>query len=430
MPKLDRRLTDKLAREIPLPASTGTKTTEFINGKAATVEKSVQVFHWCRDTVGFGLRVSSKGDRSYVSERRIDGKTIRRTLGKAAGAGAISADAARKLMLTVSSELQTGVDRAVIKREERKTEKLESVTLTAALADYIKNKRRKNGLALKDRTKADYLDMVRPGGVGKRGKPFIDGVLFPLANKSIHKITAADIRAAYAPAEARSKRRADYAMQVLNACLNWHGVSVENSPLSKTTAGRDRIVMAASAGAPNPIKPERLGAWWAAAGGHAGDPGADGLRLMLLTGCRPGEVFRTKFEPGLLVQDVDLEGGRMTLPDTKNRHTHVVMLSTQAAEILRQHCAGKSAESNVFVAPDYRATLQAINETAGVTGITPHKLRHTFASVAEELVSGYALKRMINHTNTADVTGNNYVGKSENQLRVAWQTVADFIVNV
>ena len=74
-------------------------------------------------------------------------------------------------------------------------------------------------------------------------------------------------------------------------------------------------------------------------------------------------------------------------------------------------------------------TLDAINADAGVVGITPHKLRHTFASVAEELVSGYALKRMLNHTESSDVTGSNYVGKSENQLRVAWQTVADFIVS-
>jgi hypothetical protein len=35
---------------------------------------------------------------------------------------------------------------------------------------------------------------------------------------------------------------------------------------------------------------------------------------------------------------------------------------------------------------------------------------------------------MLNHTEAGDVTGNNYVGKSENQLRAAWQTVADFIV--
>jgi hypothetical protein len=56
-----------------------------------------------------------------------------------------------------------------------------------------------------------------------------------------------------------------------------------------------------------------------------------------------------------------------------------------------------------------------------------HGLRATFASVAEELVSGGALKRMLNHATGGDVTLGHYIGKSEAQLRAAWQTVADFI---
>jgi integrase len=59
--------------------------------------------------------------------------------------------------------------------------------------------------------------------------------------------------------------------------------------------------------------------------------------------------------------------------------------------------------------------------------ITPHDLRATFASVAEELVSAYTLKRMMNHAETGDVTGAHYIGKSEAQLRAGWQAVADFI---
>jgi len=43
------------------------------------------------------------------------------------------------------------------------------------------------------------------------------------------------------------------------------------------------------------------------------------------------------------------------------------------------------------------------------------------------LVSGGALKRMLNHAAGGDVTLGHYVGKSETQLRAAWQTVADFI---
>jgi len=428
MPKLDKRLTDSVARAIALPLPTGIKATEVIKGKTATVEKSVQVFYWCKDTPGFGLRVSSRGDRSYISERRVDGKSVRRTLGKAAGAGAISADAARKLMLTVSSELQTGVDRVEVKREAAKVEKQEGIILTTALTEYVKGKRRgKDGLALKERTKADYMAMVHAGGTAKDGKPFANGPLYDLADKQLVKITPDDMRRVYNAALKKSQRQATYAMQVLRAVLNWHGVKLEDSPLAKDTAGKDRIVLAPTKGNPTPIKPEQLGAWWQAASARSGEVIPDACRLILLTGCRPGEIFGSEFEPGLLVGNVDLIGGRMVLPDTKNREDHTVMLSTQALAVVAAHCAGKSAESKVFDVIDVRITLGQINDAAGVVGITPHKLRHTFASVAEELVSGYALKRMINHTDGADVTGNNYVGKSENQLRLAWQAVADFI---
>ena len=54
-------------------------------------------------------------------------------------------------------------------------------------------------------------------------------------------------------------------------------------------------------------------------------------------------------------------------------------------------------------------------------------MRATFASIAEELVSGGLLKRMMNHATGGDVTLGHYVGKSETQLRAGCQTVANFI---
>lgn len=410
MPKLTKKLTDTVARSVPLPA------------------QGYEI-HWCRDTPGLGLRVSATGDRAYVAERRVNGKTVRRTLGKAAGAKAISADTARSLQITISSELQSGVDRAEVKREQRQVEKEEATTLADAVKAYVKGKRRgKDGLPLKARTKADYEAMVAPGGTSKKGKPFADGPLYSLAAKSIYKITADDMRKVYAAAQARGERQASYAMQVLRAVLNWHGVTIEDSPLARTTAGKDRIILAPTSGKPTPIPPEKLGAWWRAAAARAGAPSADGCRFILLTGCRPGEVFGSEHEEGLLVGHVDLDGRRVTLQDTKNRRDHTIALSTQAAAIIATHCTGKKPKAKVFDVSDPGRMLEAINAEAEVEGITPHKLRHTFASVAEELVSGYALKRMLNHSDSGnDVTGAHYVGKSEAQLRRAWQTVADFI---
>jgi len=415
MPKLAERLSESRARTLRGPETAGEIKSTF-------------VVHWCAKTPGFGLRVTNNGDRAYISERRVDGKTVRRTLGKAVGAGAISIDAARKLQIIVSSELQQGTDRVEVKRDERKVEKQVGATLASSLAEYVEGKRRgKDGLALKDRTKSDYMLMIAKGGKTKVGKPYANGALYCLAEKSIYKISADDMRRVYAAAEAKSKRQATYSMQVLRAVLNWHGVVVDASPLAKGTAGKDRIILAATAGDPKPIPPEKLAAWWTAATAQAGHAGADGCRLILLTGCRPGEIFKTEFEPGLLVRDVDLEGRRMKLVNTKNRKDHLVILSKQAHAVLKLHSENKPPDANVFNVADPRKALDAINVVAGVAGITPHKLRHTFASVAEELVSGYALKRMMNHTDAGDVTGTNYVGKSETQLRTAWQTVADFI---
>ena len=387
MPKLDKRLTDTAALKLPLP-------------------KTGIDYHWCSDTPGFGVRVSATGDRAYIFERRVEGKTVRRTLGKAAGAKAISASAARDLKIKISGELQNGVDRVEVKREAAKVEKQVGVTFATALAEYVKGKRRgKDGLPLKERTKADYMAMVAAGGMAKDGKPFANGALFGLAQKSIHKISADDIRKVYATAESKGQRQAVYAMQVLRAVMNWHGVTVPDSPLSKQTAGKDRIVLAPTAGDPRPIPPEKLSAWWTAASERSGEEIPDGCRLILLTGCRPGEIFGTEFTPGLLVSDVDLVGGRMVLLDTKNRKDHKVILSKQALAILEPHCKAKKPSEKVFDVIDVRITLGQINQAAGVEGITPHKLRHTFASVAEELVSGYALKRMLNHTEASDVTG-------------------------
>jgi hypothetical protein len=80
----------------------------------------------------------------------------------------------------------------------------------------------------------------------------------------------------------------------------------------------------------------------------------------------------------------------------------------------------------LFPIVDARKTLAWINAQAE-TNVQGKGLRATFASIAEELVSGCVLKRMLNHAVSDDVTLGHYVGKSETQLRAGWQTVADFI---
>lgn len=418
MPKLEKRLTDSVARKLAHPS--------------AGYE-----LHWCADSPGFGVRVGAAvGDRvvrAWIMERRVDGKTKRVTLGKASGASAISAEAARFLMLERSSELQKGIDRAAVTREKRKQEKTEAITLAEAVREYVEKQRRsKDKLPLKARTKADYLAMVSEGKMSRAGRKARDGDLYSLAHKSIYKLSANDIRKVHTAAAMRSERQAAYALQVLRAVLNWTGVKVANNPLSKDVPGRDRINLPGPKAKGLPIPRGRIGAWWKAACAAGGNEvggsreAADYLRLALLTGIRPGEGLGNKYVDGILVRDVDIASATVILPDTKNRLNHTVLLSRQALEIVARNVAGKKPTERLFTVGDPKKTLAAINKAAGVR-VSPHGLRKTFTSLGDDLVTSGTLKKMINHLDARDVTFVHYIAKGEAELRLGWQTVADFI---
>jgi integrase len=402
MPIHDKKLSDSEARKLPIPASN-------------------YVIHWCPKNPGFGVRVTSTGARAWVLERSVHGKTVRRTLGAATGRGAISFDAAVSLKTTVSSELQDGHDRRAERLVEAAAEKAAGVTFADALCEYVRTKRRaKDGLPLKARTKSDYLAMIEPGHPKKDGAPTLDGPLLTLAEKPVAQITAAAIKDLHRTLAPRGERQQTYAMQVLRAVLRHHGVTIADNPLSPTTAGKGRVTLAPSRGKPSPIPAERLGAWWRAACA-IDTPSAESLRFALLTGCRPGEVA------AITVGDCDLHGGRVKLLDTKNRLDHTIILSKQALRIVKKAAEGKGAADPLFGIADAGKTLAAVNEAAETPGVSQHKLRHTFASVAEDLVSGGALRAMLNHAAGGDVTLGHYVHKGEAQLRAGWQTVADHI---
>lgn len=323
----------------------------------------------------------------------------------------------------------------VIERTEARAEQKAAITLAEAVKQYVAEKRRgKDGKALKPRTQDDYLAMVAAAQPDKRRGA---GPLAGLASRPLNAISADDIRSTHAAALAgRGQRQAGYCMQVLRAVLRWHEVAVADNPLDKGATRRGGISMAQPTGQPNAIPPERLGAWWRAASlpdPDTGEPSqaADYLRFLLLTGCRSSEVKGARrgevvYAEGIRVADVDLVARRLSLPDTKNRSDHTVMLSTQAAAIAKRWAKDKVAAAPLFRPANVQSVLQAINEAAGVA-VSPHDLRATFASVAEELVSVYVLKRMLNHAAAGDVTGGHYVAKSETQLRAGWQAVADFI---
>jgi integrase len=390
---------------------------------------------------GLQLRIAPDGVRTLLVRYSVKGSDVERQYrlpqeyGEGPGQMKLAtacAEAARIRALARDGVDWPAQEEARLRAEAAEREQMdrqEGMTVANALREYVDKKRRaKDGLPLKARTKADYLAMVEPGETTKTGKKLADGLLFQLADKLLLKLTSDDIRDQYSSLLKRSKRQADYAMQVLRAVMRWHGVVVPGNPLGRDTAGRDRIVLAPAKGNPAPIPPERLGAWWRASGKAPSQVAADYYRFQLLTGCRGGEIHGDKRYnyPPIRVGDVDCEAGKVVLLDTKNRSDHKLLLARQALEIASKHCAGRKPDEVLFPITDARKTLKWINARAK-THVQGHGLRDTFASIAEELVSGGLLKRMLNHSVAGDVTLGHYVGKSEAQLRAGWQTVADFI---
>jgi hypothetical protein len=390
---------------------------------------------------GLQLRIAPDGARTLLVRYTVKGSDVERQhrLPQEYGEGPAQmklatacAEAARIRALARDGVDWPAQEEARLRAETAEREQLDrqdGMTLAKALREYVDKKRRaKDGLPLKARTKADYLAMVEPGEITKKGKKLADGLLYPLADKLLANLTSDDIRDQYTSLLKRSKRQADYAMQVLRAVMRWHGVVVLGNPLGRETAGRDRIVLAPAKGNPAPIPPERLGAWWRVSSKAPSQIAADYYRFQLLTGCRGGEIHGDKrFNyPPIRVGDVDCDAGKVILRDTKNRSDHKLLLARQALEIASKHCAGRKPEEVLFPITDARKTLKWINAKAK-THVQGHGLRDTFASIAEELVSGGLLKRMLNHSVAGDVTLGHYVGKSEAQLRAGWQTVADFI---
>ena len=390
---------------------------------------------------GLQLRIAPDGVRTLLVRYSVKGSDVERQYrlpqeyGEGPGQMKLAtacAEAARIRALARDGVDWPAQEEARLRAEAAEREQMdrqEGMTVAKALREYVDKKRRaKDGLPLKARTKADYLAMVEPGETTKTGKKLADGLLFQLADKLLVKLTSDDIRDQYSSLLKRSKRQADYAMQVLRAVMRWHGVVVPGNPLGRDTAGRDRIVLTPAKGNPAPIPPERLGAWWRVSSKAPSQIAADYYRFQLLTGCRGGEIHGDKRYnyPPIRVGDVDCDVGKVVLRDTKNRSDHKLLLARQALEIAAKHCVGKKPEDVLFSITDARKTLKWINAKAK-TDVQGHGLRDTFASIAEELVSGGLLKRMLNHSVAGDVTLGHYVGKSEAQLRAGWQTVADFI---
>lgn len=138
-------------------------------------------------------------------------------------------------------------------------------------------------------------------------------------------------------------------------------------------------------------------------GGRHGDPRdrAAAIKLLLLTGCRSGELIGNSSAPksrtarpltaeervrdksfGARWAEFDLERGIWHKPKTKNGREHVVPLAPEAVALL-QEVKARQRDGEEFVFPDVASVHSAfrrILEIAKIKDFRPHDLRHQFVS--------------------------------------------------
>jgi integrase len=162
----------------------------------------------------------------------------------------------------------------------------------------------------------------------------------------------------------------------------------------------------------------------------ADDAMRDCFRLLALTGLRKNEGLWLKWE------HVDFAAKTLKVVEPKNHQDHLLPLSDFLFDMLsRRKENAKEGVEYVFAGEkdkpiaDVRWWQNAISEASGVT-FTPHDCRRTFATVAESLdIPAYALKRLLNHKNGADVTAG-YIVANVERLREPMQRITDFIVKI
>lgn len=125
--------------------------------------------------------------------------------------------------------------------------------------------------------------------------------------------------------------------------------------------------------------------------------------LLSHAGLRISEVLE------LQVQDVDLAARRVRVRDGKGRRDRVVFLSGKAAEVLGQYLPTvPHAAADLVISWQGRplryeeawARVRDVGLSAGVSGVSPHRLRHTYAT--QLLNNGMtidALRRLMGHDN-------------------------------
>ena len=355
-----------------------------------------QAFLWDTDTPALLLRATPTGRKTYAFESRLNGDTIRITIGTAAE---WSLEAARARARTLKMMVDSGTDPREVDRQQQAAHAAQkiaaaaqAVTVGEVWAAYVEERRAHWGAL----HAADHERLARAGGAaanrGTRGRGVtIAGPLQPLMAMRLQDLTAPVIEA-WAAEQAKTRPTpARLSWRLLRAFLTWCAEHPEYSAVvpaqnpAKTRRAREALGKAGVK--QDALLREQLPAWFSAVHNIGNPTIAAYLQVLLLTGARPGEVLAMRWEDintqwrGLTIRD-KVEGERV-IPLTPYVW-HLLAALPRRSEWVFAGAVREPGKAAQPIAKPHHAHSTAC-KVAAIEGLTFHGLRRSFKSLTEWL---------------------------------------------
>lgn len=379
----------------------------------------LQAFLRDKAVPGLAVRVTPTGVKAYTFERRLDRKTVRRTIGNVS---AWTIEQARAEARRLAVDMDRGADPREVDRQksaERTAKAAEQVAQALTMGEvwlrYCADRRPHWG----DRHARDHDALADPGGARRK---IGEGTTTagPLAALMALRLVDLDGPAveSWAVHEAKTRpARLRLAVRLLKACLTWckdepdlaalvHA-DAANSRRARETAGRPAL-------RDDVLEKSQLRAWFEAVQRIPNVVVRAYLQVLLLTGGRPGEVISLRWDGvdltwhTLVIRD-KVEGERVipltpyvehllrglprrnqwVFPAVRELAADVRNLNRRAR---RHAAAGTEAPAGTMAEgsasgrlSEPRAAHMKACRAAGVEGLTLHGLRQSYASLTEWL---------------------------------------------
>lgn len=399
----------------------------------AGVAGKSQSFLWDTEAPGLAVRATANGAKSYVFQAKLNGATVRLTIGDVSSWDIETGSHDRPGAREEARRLQTLIDRGIDPRQA-KAEQIALNDAKQAEADrqdmtvaelwpiYVEARRHKWSA----RHQLDHDNIACLGGEpvkrGKKGQKKESGSLAALLPLRLSGITKERVKAWLRDETVRRPTQAALAFRLLRAFLNW----CNDTPAYAGLAGADACSARMSKESlpkqkakTDCLQREQLPAWFAAVRQIKNSTIANYLQALLLTGARREELAWLKWS------DVEFKWGSLTIHD-KVEGERVIPLTPYVQSLLAELkrindtppkvkelrgkpapkkpeqkwkpsewvFSSKAAESGRLQEPSIQHRKACA--IAGIEGMTLHGLRRSFGTLAEwvECPAGVAAQIM------------------------------------